>query len=95
MVSLGDQAIIVHILQTPLGGGVLEKVRFGHRKENLIGGVFWKVKTQSAKICLTFHFRGEGVFWKRSDLDTRKKIGVWKFRGGGLEKVRFGHRKEN
>ena len=26
--------------------------------------VFWKVKTQSAKICLAFNFGGKGVFWK-------------------------------
>ena len=26
--------------------------------------MFWKVKTQSAKICLNFNFWGEGVFWK-------------------------------
>ena len=25
------------------------------------GGVFWKVKTQSSKICLNFNFQGEGV----------------------------------
>ena len=45
------------------GGGVLEKVSFGLRKENYSfeiwgGGVFWKVKTQSAKICLILNF-----FW--------------------------------
>ena len=43
MVSLGDTAISLHILQRPRGGGV-----------------FWKVKTQSAKICLNFNFRGAG-----------------------------------
>ena len=44
MVSLGDTAISLHILQLPLRGG----------------GVFWEVKTQSAKICLNFNFRGSG-----------------------------------
>ena len=48
MVSLGDTAISLHILQVPL----------------MRGGVFWKVKTQSAKICLNFNFRGGEVFWK-------------------------------
>ena len=41
MVSLGDTAISLHILQPARG-------------------VFWKVKTQSAKICLNFNFRGGG-----------------------------------
>ena len=43
MVSLGDTAISLHILQPPLTVG---------------GGVFWKVKSQSAKICLNFNIRG-------------------------------------
>ena len=46
------------------------------------GKVFWKVKTQSAKICLNFNFQG-GI-WKRSDLDSGKKIRVLKW-GGVLE----------
>ena len=50
MVSLGDTAISLHIHQPSkpkvpifLGGG---------------GGVFWKVKTQSAKICLNYNGGG-------------------------------------
>ena len=34
---------------------------------------------------------GGGQFWVRSDLDSRKKIRVFNFRGGGvLGNVRFG-----
>ena len=57
MISLGDTAISLHILQLPPGG----------------------------------------VFCQRSDLDSGKKIGVWKFGGVGgvLPKVRFGLREEN
>ena len=44
-VSLGDTAISLHILQLPL---------------KRVGAMFWKVKTQSAKICLNFHCR-DGV----------------------------------
>ena len=67
MVSLGDTAISLHILQPPLTGG----------------GVFWKVKTQSAKICLNFNFEGGGVvFWKVKTQSAK----IWlnfNFRGGG------------
>ena len=47
MVSLGDTAISLHILQPTRGGGDEER--------------FWEVKTQSAKICLNFNFQGMGV----------------------------------
>ena len=57
MVSLGDTAISLHILQLPRGGGC--------------------------------------VFCQRSDLDSGKKIGVWKWGGGVLPKVRFGIGEEN
>ena len=50
-----------------MGGGVLES--HNPKCKDLpkfeLGGVSWKVKTQSAKICLNLNFRGEGcVFWK-------------------------------
>ena len=72
MVSLGDTAISLHKLQPPTakgGGGrgcVLESqnpkcqdlAKFQFSGE----GVFWKVKTQSAKISI---FRGGAVFWNQ------------------------------
>ena len=65
------------------GEGVLEKVGFGLREQNwsldILGwggsgkGRIW---TQGTKL----EFGNfEGVFWTRSDLDSGKKIGVWKF----------------
>ena len=76
MVSLGDTAISLHILQLPLTGeagrGVFWKVKtqsamiclnFNFQEGG--GGVFWEVKTQSAKICLNFNFQGGGgMFWE-------------------------------
>ena len=47
MVSFGDTAISLHILQPPLTGGVGGGWGGVGR-----GGGLWKVKTQSAKICL-------------------------------------------
>ena len=81
MVSLGDTAISLHILQPPPGGGgVLPKVGFGLGEEN------WSLEIGG----------GRGVFCQRSALDLGKKIGVWKFGGRGvLPKVGFGLREEN
>ena len=45
--------------------------------------MFWKVKTQSAKICLKFNFWGGVVFSKKSDLHSGKKIRILKFWGEG------------
>ena len=65
MVSLGDTAISLHILQPPPEGGCSAK------------GQIW---TRGRK--LEFRNLGEGVFCQRSDLDSGKKIGVWKLGGG-------------
>ena len=40
------------------------------------GGVFWKVKIQSAKIWLNFNFQGRGVFWIES-LVQGKHLDIW------------------
>ena len=107
MVSPGDTAISLHILQPPWGGGqrsdldsgkkigvwkfgggdVLPNVRFGLREENWsleIGGgcsAKGQIWTRGRK----FEFGNfRGVFCQRSDLDSRKKIGVWKFWGEGV-----------
>ena len=69
MVSLGDTAISLHKLQPPTakgGGG---------------GGVFWKVKTQSAKIWVNFNFqRGGGGCSGKS----KPKVPRFQFSGGGV-----------
>ena len=80
MVSLGDTAISLHILQPPLGGG---------------GGFWVRSDLDSAKKVGVFNFRGEGAFWARPDLDSAKKIRVFNLGGGVLGKVRFGLCKEN
>ena len=67
MVSLGDTAISLHILQPPLTRG---------RR------VFWERSDLDSGGKLEFGILGGGgqeVFWERSDLDSGKKIGVWKF----------------
>ena len=60
MVSLGDTAISLHILQPPLGGGVLGKVRFGIWK----AFHFWRGVYVLGKVRLglweEFHFWGRG-----------------------------------
>ena len=61
MVSLGDTAISLHILQPP--------------NANLGGGVFWKVKTQSAKIWLNFNGGGGGG-WE-GVLERNSRVGVF------------------
>ena len=66
MVSLGDTAISLHILQPPLGG------------------VFWKVKTQSAKICLNFKFLGGGCSGKSNP--KCQDLPKFQFFGGGSGK---------
>ena len=69
MVSLGDTAISLHILQLLLRGGILEsqnpKCQDLPKFQFSGGELFWKVKTQSAKICLNFNFQGGGVFWNQ------------------------------
>ena len=66
MVSLGDTAISLHILQRPPGRVCSAKGQTWNRGRKLEFGNFW------------------GVFCQRSDLNSGKKIGVWKFLGGGF-----------
>ena len=68
MVSLGDTAISLHILQPSIwGGGVLESQNTQSAKICLKfnfgggGGVLESQNTQSAKICLNFNWGGGGV----------------------------------
>ena len=77
MVSLGDTANSLHILQLPPGegeGGVLPKVGFGFREENWSleiwgGGVLSKVGFGLGEENWSLEFVGGGVFCQRSDLD--------------------------
>ena len=63
----GDTVISLHILQLPLTGGCSGKGQIWtqERKLEFGGRVFWKVKTQSSKICLNFNFLGEGGILKQ------------------------------
>ena len=53
-------------------------------KFSIGGGLFWKVKTQSAKICLNFNFQGQwgGVFWKVKTQSAKICLN-FNFFGGG------------
>ena len=92
MVSLGDTAISLHILQ-PLywGWGVLEKVGFELRVENwsleILGGVCsGKSKPKVPRSALNFHLGGGGtVFWKRFGFELREENWSLEIWGGGLE----------
>ena len=70
-----------------LGRGVLEKVGFGLRKEEFrnLGGVLEMVRFGLGEENWYLEIGGGGVFWKRLDLDSGKKIGIWKFGGGVLK----------
>ena len=63
MVSLGDTAISVHILQVGWGCSVPVKTQSAKicLNLNLGDGGSVPVKTQSAKICLNLNFWGAGV----------------------------------
>ena len=93
MVSLGDTAISLHILQLPLTGeagrGVFWKVKTQSAKIYLNfnfqeggGGVFWEVKTQSAKICLNFNFQGGDVLGSQNP--KCQDLPKFQFSGGGM-----------
>ena len=77
MVSLGDTAISLNILQP-------SKPKVPRSAKISIfwgGGVFWKVKNQRAKICLNFNFQ-RGVFWKVKTQSAKICLN-FNFRGGG------------
>ena len=63
MVSLGDTAISLHILQPTLGMGGGHSGSQNSKCQDLPKFQFWgkggilEVKTQGAKICLNFNFR--------------------------------------
>ena len=93
MVSLGDTAISLHILQPPTAnwgmGGVLEsqnpKCQNLTKFQFLRGGEgSWKVKIQSAKIWLNFNFQRGGCFEKSKPKVPRSgSISVGSEDGGG------------
>ena len=83
MVSLGDTAISLHILQSPRGRAKKIGVwKFG-------GGCSAKGQVWTRGRKLEFGNLGGGVFRQRSDLDLGKKIGVWKLGGGGCSVPNF------
>ena len=92
MVSLGDTAISLHILQPPPGGA---KVGIELREENwsleISGGCSAKGQIWTWGRKLEFGNFGEGVFCQRSDSDSGRKLEFGNLGGGGvLPKVRFG-----
>ena len=48
------------------------------------GGVFWEVKTQSAKICLNFDFRGEGEWCSGTKSQNRVFWRIWSKISGSM-----------
>ena len=84
------------------GGGVLKKVRFGLRKENLSfefwGGGVLESQNPKCQDLPKFQFSGWGGGVLESQTQSAKICLNFNFQGWGggvLEKVRFGLRKEN
>ena len=71
----------------------LGQLRYGHFDNEMVSLWDTAISPHILQLALglweKFHF-GQGVFWVRSDLESRKKVRVFNFQGGVLGKVGLG-----